>query len=135
MRRRLLVLLLILWLPLANASAAVMGMPGLDCTSAPLSQTSASADCVPHPDLQAESARDAVGDGSAHATHCPDHSSSDGSSGHAGCGHCDFCLGALGTPPSATSSDRACAPGERPAALAPEFKSAFLETPRRPPSR
>ncbi len=136
MRRRLLVLLLILWLPLANASAAVMGMPGFGCASAPLPQTSAAADCPSDPGpLHAERAAGVPVDQSAHAMHCPDHGSSDGSSSHEGCGHCDFCLAGLGAPPSATPSDRASAPGERPAAFLTEFKSAFLETPRRPPSR
>lgn len=137
MLRRTLVVLLMLILPLANASAAVMGMPGYACTSSLTAQAQAGdagADCSHH---SAQQGATDYGPTAAHAVqdaHCPDHASSDGSSSHAGCGHCDFCLAALGAPNAEAPRQGDLVTSDRPAVRASALTSAFLETPRRPPS-
>jgi hypothetical protein len=136
MLRRTLVVLLMLILPLANASAAVMGMPGYGCTSSPAAQAAdAAGDCSHHSARHASAHYGPAGDHAAQDAHCPDHASPEGSSSHAGCGHCDFCLAALGAPNADPAHQGGLVTSDRPAGRASALTSAFLETPRRPPSR
>lgn len=128
MLRRFLAVVLVLCLPLANASAALMG-PNAH-------RSSPDGGTVSHTVAGDPAGHGVAGDPRGHDVMRGgqvDAPATDSGPGCQTCVHCDFCSGVLGAPPaSAPSSGLAVLPGRFPPADR-DFRSAVLEILRPPP--